>query len=271
MRRVLAAMAKQALDPFQGMVERHVMPPAMTSVDMELAAARAAIADAGVDLAEIDLVVAHTPVPEWLGSNPSCLIHAALGLRPDCMAVQIDASGNSFLAQLTLAERLLATGRARHALLVQSAAGSRLLDPEDVQSPLFGDGAAAQVLGPVDAPSILALVHRTDGSHPRALVATVRDGRWYDGGRITLHRGDLADARMAFLETLDRARDVIEPALARAGVSAPVTQGYLAGASVPFVLDELRRSGALRPGDLVAMLGGGVGATQAAAIVRWTL
>jgi 3-oxoacyl-[acyl-carrier-protein] synthase-3 len=304
MRRVAAAMARQALDPFQGMLERHVMAPHVTSSDMEVEAARRALAQAQLEPREIDLVLVSTPVPEYLGSNPGCIVHQALGIRGECLTAAVDASGNSFLAQLALALPMLAAGSIRHALLIQSAAGSRLLDPEDPQSPLFGDGAAAIVLGPVPARSVLSLVHRTDGAHPRSLVASVRGGRWYDGGRIVLHRGDLSDARQSFLETVDRAREVILPALERAGVAATDVDvyaahqgtpwlreltmemtgmtrarycdsmrahGYLVGASVPFVLAELHATKAVQPGDLVVMLGGGVGATMAAAVMRWTL
>ena len=302
MRRVMAAMAKQAVDPFQGMTERRVMAADMTSVDMEAEAARRAIAHAGIDRGEIDLLLSHTPMPEYLISNTACVLHEALGLRPDCMTLQVDAAGNSFLMQLTIAEQMIASGRANRALLVQSAAGSRLLEQEEVQSPLFGDGAAAVVLAPVATPSFLATTHRTDGKHPRALIASVRGKRWYDEGRIVLHRGDLASARTSFLETADRALEVIAPALAKAGVAAgdveffaahqgtpwlrEVTMevagltrarhydafgrtGYLFGASIPFVLQAAHIDHLVEPGQLVVILGGGVGATIGAIVMRW--
>jgi 3-oxoacyl-[acyl-carrier-protein] synthase III len=300
--RVLAAMEEQAIDPFQGVVERRVMPRDMTAVDMEVQAAERAIANAHIDRREIDLLLTHTAVPEYLLSNSACVLHHALGLAPDCFAMQAEASGHSFLMQLTLAEHAIAFGRARYALLVQSSAASRLLDREDPQSPLFGDGAAAVVVGPVPRGGLLATVHRTDGSHPRALIACVRGGRWYDGERIVLHRGDLTAARQVFLETADRAIEVVSAALSKAG-HAPVdveffavhqgtpwlrrvtqesiglsragcvdtfsTTGYLFAASIPLVLEAAQHQGLLPPESLVVMHGGGVGSTYGANVVRW--
>jgi 3-oxoacyl-[acyl-carrier-protein] synthase-3 len=177
-----------------------------------------------------------------------------------------------------------------------------LLDREDPQSPLFGDGAAAVVVGPVPRGGLLATVHRTDGTHPRALIACVRDGRWYDGGRIVLHRGDLQAARRVFLETADRAIDVVGAALGEAGaapdevdffavhqgtpwlrrvtqeslgltrarsVDTFATTGYLFGASIPLVLETAQRRGMLAADDLVVMHGGGVGSTYGAVVMRW--
>lgn len=302
MARVLAALAAQADDPFQGVVERHVMPDAMTSVDMEVQAAERAIANARIDRREIDVLLVQTLVPEYLMSNTACGLHRMLGLAPSCFTMQADASGNSFLMQLTLAEQMIATGRARHALLVQSAAASRLIDREDPHSPLLGDGASAVVVGRAHHGGLLATVHRTDGSYPRVLVASVPGGRWYDGGRIVLHRADPAAARELFLEIPDRAIEVITAALRESGhgpadvdffavhqgtpwmrrvcqeqigmvqarsVDTFVTTGYLFGVSIPLVLETARRQDLLRRGDLVVMHGGGVGATYSAIVLRW--
>jgi 3-oxoacyl-[acyl-carrier-protein] synthase-3 len=302
MRRVMAAMAQQAIDPFQGVTHRHVMPEAMTSTDMEREAAERALAHAGIDRGQIDLLFTHTAVPEYLMSNTACVLHQALGLPADCFTMQAEAAGYSFMMQLTLAEQMIASGRARYALLVQSAAGSRLLDIEDPQSPLFGDGAAAVVIGPVPGRSIVATVHRTDGRHPRSLIASVRGKRWYEDGPIVLHRGDLFSARQVFLETADRMDQVISAVLDRAGfvageveffaihqgtpwmrqvtmetagltrarhVDAFATVGYMFGASIPFVLEAGHREGLLEAGQRVLLCGGGVGSTFGAIAMRW--
>jgi 3-oxoacyl-[acyl-carrier-protein] synthase-3 len=306
MARVAAAMADQAVDPFGGVVERRVMPHGMTASDMEALAAERAIAHAqshaGMDRQEIDILFTHTAVPEYLLSNTACVLHRALGLAPGCFTMQADGSGHSFLMQLTLAEHMIAAGRARYALLVQSSAASRLVDREDPHSPLLGDGAAAVVVGPAPRGGLLASAHRTDGSYPRALVASVPGGAWYDGGRIILHRAQPEATRRLFLETADRAYEVVTAALRDAG-HAPddvdfyavhqgtpwlrrVTQdfiglsrarcvdtfantGYLFSASIPLVLETAQRQGMLNHGDLVVMQGGGVGSTYGATALRW--
>jgi 3-oxoacyl-[acyl-carrier-protein] synthase III len=302
MEHVLAEIARQAADPFQGVTERRVMPADMISVDMEALAAERALARAGVDREQIDALLTHTVVPEYLLSNTACVLHHRLGLAPGCFTMQAEASGNSFLMQLALAEQMIAAGRARHVLVVQSAAGSRLIDPGDPMSPLFGDGASAVVVGAVPTGGLLAAVHRTDGSYPRGLIASVRGGKWYDGGRIVLHSGDSGAMRQIFLETADRAAEVVGAVLAAAGQAAEdvalfavhqgtpwlrkvtqtacgltrargvdtfATTGYLFGASIPLVLETAERNGLVAPGDLVVMHGGGVGSTYAAIALRW--
>lgn len=309
MARVLAEMAQQAVDPFQGVTERRVMPADLASVDMEAQAAERAIAhaecragSAGFDRRQIDVLLTHTAVPEYLLSNTACALHHRLGLAPTCFTMQAEASGNSFLMQLTVAEQMIAAGRARYALLVQSAAGSRLLDAESPMSPLFGDGASAVVIGDVPDGGLLATVHRTDGSYPRGLIAGVPGRRWYDDGRIVLHSGDPGAMRQIFLETADRAAEVVGAALSAAGRAAAdvglfavhqgtpwlrtvtqaacglvnaravdtfATTGYLFGASIPLVLEIAQRRGLVAPGDLVVLHGGGVGSTYSAIALRW--
>lgn len=302
MRHVLAEMAQQAADPFQGVIERRVMPDGMTSVDMEAAAAEQAIDRAGVARDAIDVLLTHTAVPEYLLSNTACVLHHRLGLAAGCFTMQAEASGNSFLMQLGLAEQLIAAGRVRHALIVQSAAGSRLLDRDSPMSPLFGDGASAVVVGAVPRGGLIASVYRTDGSYPRGLIASVPGGRWYDGGRIVLHSGEPGAMRQIFLETADRAAEVVGAALAAAGLAAAdvalfavhqgtpwlrrvtqaacglvnaravdtfATTGYLFGASIPLVLEIARERGLVAPDDLVVMHGGGVGSTYGAIALRW--
>jgi 3-oxoacyl-[acyl-carrier-protein] synthase-3 len=299
---VLAELAAQAVDPFQGVTERRVMPADMASIDMEVAAAEAAIARSGVERGAIDALFTHTAVPEYLLSNTACVLHRRLGLAPGCFTMQAEASGNSFLMQLTLAEHMLAAGRIRHALIVQSAAGSRLIDPDSPMSPLFGDGASATVVGGVAAGGVVAAVHRTDGAYGRALIAGVPGRRWYDDGRIVLHSGDPGAMRQIFLETADRAAEVVGAVLAGAGIAAGdvalfavhqgtpwlrrvtqaacgltraravdtfATTGYLFGASIPLILETAQRTGLVAPGDAVVMHGGGVGSTYGAIALRW--
>jgi 3-oxoacyl-[acyl-carrier-protein] synthase-3 len=304
--RVLSAMARQAADPFHGVIQRHVMPQGMTPADMEAQAAERAIANAQAHTpfsrSEIDGLFIHTAVPDYLLSNTACVLHHTLGLATRCLSVQVDAASHSFMTQLSLAEHMIASGRARYVLLVQSSAASRLVDPEDPLSPMFGDGAAAVVVGRVREGGLLATVQHTNGSHPRALIASVPGGRWYDPGRAVLHSADPSGAREVFLKTIDFAIDVVGQALREAQLTPaeidffgvhqgtpwlrPVAQemlglsnarsldtfastGYLFGASVPLVLEAAQRRGLVARGDRVVLYGGGVGATYGAIVLRW--
>jgi 3-oxoacyl-[acyl-carrier-protein] synthase-3 len=303
MQAVLDAMATVRGDPFQGALQRHVMPAEMTALEMEERAAVAALDHAAIDRSQIDLLFTHTPVPEYLLSNTACLLHHRLALSSACFAMGTEASANSFLLQLCLAVAMIRAGQARNALLVQSCSVTRLLDPRSPLSPLFGDGATALVVGQVrPGRGVLAVEHRTDGSRNATLVATVKGRRWYDDGAVTLETADLDGARRVFLETADRGRDVVDAVLARTGVEPGaidyygvhqgtpwlrrVTQkhfgleharsidtfavtGYLFAASIPLGLAMSSREGLLRDGDLAVLFSGGTGVTYGAMAMRW--
>lgn len=301
-RRVIAAMADQALDPFQGAVERHVMGPEMTTVDMGERAARLALARAGVHAADVDLLLTHTVVPDVLLGNPACTLHKRLGLPETCFAMETEASTYAFLAQLSLAEAMIAAGKARTALLVQSSGTSPLVDYNEPTSVVFGDGATAVVVGPVRGRrGILGTAHFADGNFPSPLVARVPGGRWYDAepARMVV---DSAQMGALLTQIADVIKKSVDAALERAGVRAAdikffcmhqgtpwlrrvveeycgltnarsvetfAKTGYLFAAILPAGLHEAERQGLLADGDLVMLAAGGAGMTYGATVLEW--
>lgn len=301
--RVLEALAQQDADPFQGAVARHVMPDDMTTFDMAEQAARMAIARTGVPAGEIDMLLTHTVVPDVLLGNVACQLHCRLGLPRRCFAMETEAAAYSFMMQLTLAETMIACGRARYALLVQSCGSSRLIEVEDPLSPLFGDGATAVLVGRVpEGRGIRASVHHADGRYPNGLIASVRGGAWFDRGRGVIHVADPSLMRDALMQTADVCKESIDAVLAAAGHAARdvdyfsmyqgtpwlrrVVQdytglekarsldtfaqtGYLFGAVLPAGLCLAEQAGALVPGNLVMVTGGGSGMTFGSTLMRW--
>jgi 3-oxoacyl-[acyl-carrier-protein] synthase-3 len=300
-RRVFTEMSRYARDPFQGIRERRIADPSTSPTELEAIAAERALAQAAVAPGDIDLLLVHTAVPDYLFSNTAAILHERLGLARSCLSLQVDASAYSFLGQLALATQLVGAGAARRALLVQSSTASRLVDRKDPASVFFGDAATAAVVGHVPAPQILASVHRTDGRFPRTAIASVPGGRWYDGKPIA-HVADPAGAFRVFLDTVDCALDVIPAALDAAGLTARdiaffgvhqgtpwlramtqealglgaartvdlfATTGYIFASSIPLVLDTAHREGSLAAGDIVLLFGGGTGATYGATVLRW--
>ncbi len=301
-RRVVQAMLELDSDPFFGTVERRVMSAAATATDLEVPAAEAALLRAGVDRDQIDLLLIYSAVPDHVLSNSACALHHRLGLRASCVSLEVQASSYSFLAQLALAVPYIETGRARHALLVQSSAISRLLDPGDPVSARFGDAATAVVVGPVGRDhGVLGSFHCTDGSSPRSLIASVRGGRWYDG-RSVLHMADPEGAQRAFLASIDQVQEAVAGALAAAGLR-PEQVDYLAihqatpwlarlardhaglgrarmvdvyartahvfASTVPLVLAAGEEEGVLVSGDVVMLVAAGVGMMRGATAMRW--
>ncbi len=301
--RVLAAMAQQAKDPFQGAVERRIMPAGMTLLDMEEQAARSAIARADIDPASIDLVLTNTTVPDFLLGNPACGLHARLGLARRCFSLHTDIATHSFLMQLTIAESMIAAGRARRALIVQSCAPSRIVPAMDVIAPFFGDAATAAVVGAVsDDRGIETSVCFTDGRYPTTLIASVPGGTWHDEGRAILHVGDPVQTQAVFLQTADCCKTSIDACLAAstrtttdidfvsihqgtpwlrrvvqdyAGLTAArsvemFTQtAYLFASTIPASLAVAEDRKLLSPGDRVILVGGGPGMTYGATQLVW--
>jgi 3-oxoacyl-[acyl-carrier-protein] synthase-3 len=300
---IVAAMRDQAGDPFQGTVVRHVLDEASSLLELEVLAARDALARAAVAADDVDLVLTCSTPTDYQLTNSACALHEALGLPRNAYALQVEGAQHAFLLQLSLARSMILGGEARCALLVQSSAVSRLLEPTNPMSPIFGDGATAAVVGPVsDDHGILATAHRTDGRLPNTLIASVPGKHWYDDGRSVLHMADPAGMRDILLRTVEVSRESILAALAAAGrapeevdvfamhqgmpwlrrlvqehtglgraraVDTFATTAHLFGAFLPSTLVAARDQGILGDGDLVVLAGGGNGMSYGAAVLRW--
>ena len=117
-----------------------------TLQDLAERAAADAMKDAGVAPADIDFVLVTTVQAETLSPALAMDIQNALGLR--CMGMDLNAGCTGFIAALSVAEGLMAAGRAKHILAVSAEALSRFTDWTDrATAVLFGDAAAAVVLG----------------------------------------------------------------------------------------------------------------------------
>jgi 3-oxoacyl-[acyl-carrier-protein] synthase-3 len=300
---VRAAIQIAARDPFQGSVERHVMSEGMRVSDMEIAAARRALAAASVSASEIDLLVVGAWMPDVLGTNAACTLQEGLGIPGACLCFSVDSNFNAFHHQVAIAEALVATGRARYALLVQSASSSRFIATEQQYSPWFGDGATAVVLGPVgEGFGLLGAAHRSDGTTQRALLIGVPGGRWFHDGRSVLYCEHPERQRKILAQVCQSSSESILSALADAQLTVEdvdfyachqgtwwyrhVTQanvglshartidtfaqmGTLAGCNVPMVLLRGLERGLLREGDIVVTHAGGNGSTWSAMVMRW--
>ena len=299
----LAAMNRMRNDPFGGSIERRIMREDECSSEMEVAAAREAIRNAGVDPMEIDALVSFTACPDYLGGPSGGVVHQQLGLNPKCLTFSLEASCNSFPVQMTLADQMIKSGNMRHVLLIQSAGFSKVMPIEAPVSAWFGDGATAVVLGRVKSGfGVLAYDHGTDGTRHKAMVLGVPGKRWYDDGRTIGYSADPPMAQAIILGSIDRSREVIPAALKKAGVTAEdvdfyachqgvpwlrsITQqfvgmerarwvdtfasfGSLSAANIGLVLSLGQRERMLRDGDLVAMFSGGTGETYSALVMRW--
>ncbi|MFN6190532.1 MAG: beta-ketoacyl-ACP synthase III [Planctomycetia bacterium] len=149
-----ADLARLGCDPQwiverSGIRERRHAPPEMATSDLAAAAGRAAIDQAGAAAGDIDLLVVGTFTPDMCIPSTACIVQEKLGL--DAPAMDVTAACAGFAYALVTAAQFLAAGSSRLALVVGADTNSRVVDPDDIKTwPLFGDGAGAVLLAPVE-------------------------------------------------------------------------------------------------------------------------
>jgi 3-oxoacyl-[acyl-carrier-protein] synthase-3 len=285
-----------------GIRERRIADADETTASLGEAAARAALADAALQVADIDLIVLATSTPNNTFPATAVEIQERLGMRHG-FAFDMQAVCSGFVYALTTADLYLRGGAAKRALVIGSETFSRILDWTDrTTCVLFGDGAGALVLeaaeeeGTVAGRGVLASSLRSDGVH--------RDKLYVDGGPSTT--GTVGHLRMEGREVFKHAvamiTDVVEAVFAKAGIGAEDLQwfvphqanrriidasarklgiagekvvvtvdrhGNTSAASVPLALGAAVADGRIRRGDLVLLEAMGGGFTWGAVLVRW--
>ncbi|MFK0293458.1 3-oxoacyl-ACP synthase III family protein [Streptomyces sp. NPDC090442] len=133
-----------------GVHTRHVAGPDEAASDLAAAAVRAAVAAAGIDIEQLDVLIVATSTPDELGPSTACRVQALTGAR-HAVALDVSAACAGWLFAARVAhDWLRGQGGARYAAVVGVEAYSKFLDPTDRGTAvLFADGAAAAVLGPV--------------------------------------------------------------------------------------------------------------------------
>ncbi|HJP91526.1 MAG TPA: beta-ketoacyl-ACP synthase III [Pyrinomonadaceae bacterium] len=268
-------------------------------------ASREAIERARLDPADIDLLLCATVTPDQILPSTGCIIQAELGAN-NAAAMDIVAACSGFLYGLSLADSMIKTGQVRYAVVVGAEILTQYVDYTDRQTcVLFGDGAGAAVLGPVDGNrGILASRIRSDGRYEEQLYSPGGGTRRRPTSE-TLAAGDhffkmkgnelfkVAVRSMAEIsrEVLEEAgvksddinlfiphqanQRITEAVAGRLNVdmsrvySNIAVHGNTSSASIPIALDECVAAGRVKPGDLVLMTSFGGGVTWGAVLMRW--
>lgn len=277
---------------------RHIAEPDETTATLGAAAAQAAMAAAGLEPSDIGLIILATATPDNTFPASATKVQALIG-APDCIAFDVAAVCSGFLYAVSVADAMLRTGAAKHALVIGSETFSRILDWEDrTTCVLFGDGAGAVVLSAKDVDDdqgILATRLHAEGKYAGML--------YVDGGPSTT--GTVGHVRMqgreVFRHAVTNLASVLGEVMADVGLSPdqidwvvphqankriidatakklglPSERVVLtvdqhantSAASVPLALDLAVRDGRIKRGDLVVLEAMGGGFTWGAAVLR---
>lgn len=285
-----------------GIRERRIAAPGETTGDLAERASRNALEAAGVDPADIDLIVIGTTTPDRVYPSTACRLQARLGASPGGAAFDVQAVCTGFVYALGVAEKFIRTDAARRALVIGADVHSRLLDWNDRGTCiLFGDGAGAIVLEAADEPGVMTTHLHADGrgedllyvegsvadgyDHPAQSAARTRMQGNEVFKRAVKALGDIVDQTLEAngLERGDvdwlvphQANSRIIEATARR-LRLPMERvvmtiekhGNTSAGSVPIALDEAVRDERIKRGDLLLLEAFGGGFTWGSALVRY--
>jgi 3-oxoacyl-[acyl-carrier-protein] synthase-3 len=275
-----------------GIRERRYADPGSSLAELASAAALAALADARVDGADVDLVLVASCSQDSVMPNAAPQVAHAIGAS-GAGAFDVGSACTGFIAALAAARGMLASGASQHALVIGAEIMSRHVDPNDRNTAaLFGDGAGA-ILCTAGAPGDIGPVTLgADGGHAALIVADRETQLLSMDGHETFKQAvrRLAEASVGAcaaagidLDQIDlfvyhQANTRILAALAqRLGVDADRlvdcigTLGNTSAASVPLALERARRDGRLAAGMRVLLAAAGSGFTWGASVVEWGL
>lgn len=284
-----------------GIEQRHIATKDEQTSDLALNAAKNALAAAGMDASEIDLVIVATTTPDRTFPATAALVQEKLGITQGA-AFDIQAVCSGFVYAVATADSYMKNGLGTKALVIGAETFSRLLDWEDrTTCVLFGDGAGAMILEAVPNDTegdrgVLSSCLRSNGEHWRKL--------YVDGGpSLTQSVGFVRmEGKEVFRHAVGMISDVVEGAFEKAGVQPDELDWFVphqankriidgagkklkipaekvivtvdkhantSAASVPMALSIGVADGRIKQGDLVMLEAMGGGFTWGASLVRW--
>ncbi len=284
-----------------GIERRHVAADGQTTTDLAEQASRQALDAANMEPGDIDFIVVGTTTPDVVFPNIGCLLQERLGIR-GCPAFSVEAACSGFIYALSVADRFVAAGQARRALVVGAETLSRMTDYTDrATCVIFGDGAGAVVLEGAAEPGIVSCHLRADGHYKDLLyhpygVSKLRTPKDTEGPYIqmrgnevfkvavkslesivdeTLEANDLHKGEIDWLIPHQANLRIIQATAKRLGMSMDKVvmtlkdQGNTSAASVPMALDVAVRDGRIQRGDMLLLEAFGGGFTWGSSLIRY--
>ncbi len=284
-----------------GVIRRHIATEE-TTVSMAAEAGRRALKDAGMDSKEVEMILVSTISSNVILPCAACEVQKILGAE-HAVCFDLNAACSGFLFAYQTAQAYIAAGMYRKILVIGSESLSDLTNWKDRSTCiLFGDGAGAAVLKAAKGRTFISAAH-SDGNSAEALTCSSRHRRdWkdrpeeetymqMDGRRVFQFAvkkvpevvTELLDANQVKAEEIDyfllhqANRRIVESAAKRMGLGIekfPMNlqeYGNTSSASIPILMDELRRNGTLKKGQKLVLAGFGAGLSWGASLLEWQL
>ena len=288
-----------------GMKERHIAEPDEPTSSLAIPAARQALANAGVEPEQVDLIIVATVTPDMFFPSTACLVQAALGARR-AAGFDMEAACPQFIYACAVGSQFIATGVYDCVLVIAADTLSKITNWEDRNTcVLFGDGAGAAVLQPGLRAGAFSLSSWAS-TEPRVSISIMPAGgsrrpathETVDQHLHTIHMNGSEVFKFAVrampeaaLESLSRAGltaddldlliphqanlRIIEAACRR--LKLPESKlfvnvekyGNISGATSPVALAEAVEQGLVKEGSVVVLTSFGAGFTWGACTIRW--
>jgi 3-oxoacyl-[acyl-carrier-protein] synthase-3 len=284
-----------------GIERRHFAAEDETTSTLAAHAARAALADAGLEAADIDALVVATSTADLTFPSAATMVQHQIGMTGG-FAFDVQAVCAGFVFALSTANAMIVSGQAQRVMVIGAETFSRIMDWTDRGTcVLFGDGAGALILEATDGTGtaadrgILSTDLNSDGTH--------RDILYVDGGVSTKTTGYLRmEGKEVFRHAVEKLAATAHTAMNKAGVTAddvswvvphqaniriikgtakkmnvPMERvivtvqdhGNTSAASIPLALSVGKQQGKIKPGDLIVTEAIGGGLAWGAVVLRW--
>lgn len=288
-----------------GIETRYFASPETSTSGLATKAAKKALEAAGIDAADIDLIIVATITPDMGFPATACLVQEQIG-AVKAAAFDLEAACSGFIYGMAVADQFISTGFYNHVLVIGAETMSRILDMKDRNTcVLFGDGAGAVVMGPAEGDNHIKSFHLgADGSGGKFLYMPAGgskmpsshetvDNRLHfvkmggtdvfkfavrtmeSSSLIAVEKAGLEVNQIDYMVPHQANIRIIQAAAKKLNLPMEKVQvnlnhyGNMSAASIPVALDEAFRENKFKKDDHVLLVGFGAGLTWASCVIKW--
>lgn len=289
-----------------GIRQRHIVDKGVATSDLAVAAARAALAERGVEPKEVEAIFVGTVTPDMMFPSTACLVQHKLGAA-GAWGFDVSAACSAFVFALQSGAQFIQSGAHKKVLVIGADVMSSIIDYTDrATCVIFGDGAGAVLLEPTnnEEAGIIDFLHEVDGSGGCSLYMP-------GGGSLNPATAETVAKRMHYVHqdgqavfkyAVRKMADVCDKLLTRNGYKGSDVKAFIphqanlriitacadrlkmssesviinigeygntTAGTIPLAMETARQQGKMKKGDLVLLAAVGAGFTVGATLLRW--